>query len=227
VRAYHSAAAPQFPQLAAKTYAAHRVWKGSTREEVKFRPLGSNRKESRRAAREIWDHALRFERQTSRTSVDAFGRQHRQGKVGRMGLMVLRALLFKFLNHSSGRLDPSWEAIAVEAIVSRSSVYRALGKLKDCGILSWVKRCSESYDDSRYVLEQETNAYGVSPAASWRGYRAPPEAPPPDPDTWGAAPSLPALGLTRGDSAGRMNLALDGSGSALGAALASLGRRRL
>lgn len=228
MRAFHSAAAPQFPHLAQKTYAAHPVWKDSARGDVKFSPLGSNRKESRRAAREIFDHALRFERQTSRTKIDAFGRRHHQGKIGRMGLLVLRALLFKFLNHTSGRLDPSWDTIAEEAIVSRSSVYRALVKLKAVGVLSWIKRCSEAMEDGRYILTQESSAYGVSPASCWKGYRPPPEAPPPDPATWGASPPLPALAVQAGDGSPRIQMMLEGAPpGSLGASLAGLGRRRL
>ena len=84
MRAFHSPAAPQFPHLAQKTYAAHPVWKDSARAEVKFSPLGGNRKESRRAAADIFFHARRFERQTARTRIDAFGRRHSQGKLGRM-----------------------------------------------------------------------------------------------------------------------------------------------
>lgn len=228
MRAFHTSAAPQFPHLAAKTYAAHPVWKDSARGDVKFLPLGANRKESRRAAREIFDHALRFERQTARTNVDAFGRIHRQGVIGRMGLMVLRALLFKFLNHTSGRLDPSWDSIAHEAIVSRSSVYRALVKLKAAGLLSWIRRCSEAMEDGRYILTQESSAYGISPASCWKGYRPPPEAPPPDPVTWGAAPPLPALAILAGDGKARIQMLLEGAPpGSLAASIAGLGRRRL
>lgn len=227
MRAFHTTAAPQFPSIAGKTYAAHPVWKDSARAEVKFSPLASNREDSRRRAREIWDHARAFERRTRKTRVDAFGRRHTQGAIGRMGLLVLQAMLFKFINHTSGRLDPSAEAIGAEAIISRASVRRGLNSLKAAGILSWVRRCRESYDDSRYVLEQETNAYGIAAPSCWKGYRPPPDAPPPDPASWGATPPLPALGVQAGDGARRMVTALEGAGDPLAGALARLGRRRL
>lgn len=193
MRAFHTTAAPQFPVIAGKTYSRYCVWKDSARAEVKFSPLGADRKSSRRAAREIFEHARSFERRTATTRVDAFGRRHHQGVLGRMGLMVLQAMLFKFINHSSGRLDPSYDALAAEAIISRRSVARALERLRDAGIVSWVRRCSESYDDSRYVLEQDTNAYGISAPGCWKGYKAPPAPPPPAPESWGATPALPAL----------------------------------
>ena len=58
---------------------------------------------------------------------------------------------------------------------------------------NWVRRCAETWRDGRYVLEQETNAYAVLPASQWRGYREPPEAPPPAPGTWGDHPVMPSL----------------------------------
>ena len=42
------------------------------------------------------------------------------------------------------------------------------------------------------MLEQETNAYAVLPASQWRGYKEPPEPPPPMPGTWGDHPPLPS-----------------------------------
>jgi len=187
---------PNLPGFATgKTYSKYCVWKDSARTEVKFHPLGSNRKESRRAAADIFFHARRLERQTARMRVDAYGRRHCQGVLGRMGLLVLNALLFDFLNHSSGRLDPSYDAIASAAIVSRRSVARALERLRDAGILSWVRRCSESMDENRYVLAQDTNAYGISKPGQWKGYKPPPAAPTPAPETWGASPALPPLAL--------------------------------
>lgn len=221
MRAYNSAAAPQFFHLAAKTYAAHPVWKGSTTADVKFSPI------SKKDAVRIFHHARRFERQTATTRVDAFGHRHFQGKVSRMGLLVLHSLLFDFLNYKSGRLDPCYQSIAAAACVSRASVHRALVKLKACGILNWVRRCSGTMDEKRFVLEQDSNAYAVTPATQWKGYSAPPEAPPPDPAAWGAAPPLPALGILAGDGAQRMQQVLEGGGGdKLAAALARLGRVR-
>ena len=68
---------------------------------------------------------------------------------------------------------------------------RPLARLRDLGILNWVRRCAEHWRDGRFVLEQETNAYAVLPESQWRGYR-PPQEPPaaPWPEAWGA-PALP------------------------------------
>jgi hypothetical protein len=52
------------------------------------------------------------------------------------------------------------------------------------GPCNWVRRCSEKWQDGRYVLEQDTNAYAVLPSSQWHGYKEPPEAPPPAAGTW-------------------------------------------
>jgi DNA-binding transcriptional regulator YhcF (GntR family) len=76
---------------------------------------------------------------------------------------VLHALVFDFLNHRTGRLDPSYAAIAAKAGVCVRTVASALQRLKALGILNWMRRCAESWRDGRFVLEQETNAYAVLP----------------------------------------------------------------
>lgn len=163
--------------------APHPVWAGSTRLPVKFAPL------AKKLAVKIYHDARRFERQTRNGMSE--GCIIRQGKLGLSGLSVLHALLFDFLNYNSGRLDPSYAAIADKACVSMRTVARCIKRLRDAGVLNWVRRCSESYDDRRYVLSQDTNAYGVVPSSQWRGYRAPPEMPSPQPGTWGDPPPRP------------------------------------
>ena len=96
-------------------------------------------------------------------------------------LQVLHALIFDFLNHRTGRLDPSYAAIARKANVCERTVATALARLRELGILHWVRRCAESWRDGRFVLEQETNAYAVLPESQWRGYRPPQEPPAPAP----------------------------------------------
>jgi len=55
--------------------------------------------------------------------------------------------------------------------------------------VTWLRRCAEDWVDGRFVLRQQTNAYGVLPASQWRGY-APPAAPPaPFAGSWGDLPS--------------------------------------
>jgi hypothetical protein len=56
------------------------------------------------------------------------------------------------------------------------TVATALARLRELGILNWVRRCAERWADGRFVLEQETNAYAVLPESQWQGYRPPPEA---------------------------------------------------
>jgi hypothetical protein len=172
---------PAFAGVAQKTYAAWPVWSDSTTKEIKYQPL------PRKAATRLWHRARDFDRQTRR-------KDHHGGAVGHSALQVLHALIFDFLNYASGRLDPSYAAIARKANVCQRTVATAIQRLKALGILNWVRRCAESRrEDGRFVLEQETNAYAVLPALQWRGYREPPEAPPPAPGTWGDHPPLPSL----------------------------------
>ena len=86
---------------------------------------------------------------------------------------------------ASGRLDPSHAAIARKANVCERTVATSLKRLRELGILNWVRRCAQSWQDGRFVLEQDTNAYAVLPATQWRGYRPPAEPPAPAPGTWG------------------------------------------
>ena len=156
-----------------KTYAPSPVWSGSVAGPVKFRPL------PRREAARLFHRARAFERQTR-----APGKQ--DGALGRNGLAVLHALVFDFLNHRTGRLDPGYRAIAHAAAISVRSVARGLRKLKEAGVLNWLRRCSATVDEAgRFALAQETNAYSVSPSSQWNGYRKPP--PPPVPK-WDAHP---------------------------------------
>jgi hypothetical protein len=162
-----------------KTYAAWPVWSDSTTKEIRFQPM------PKKAAVRLYHRARDFDRQ-SHTE----GRHG--GAVGHAALQVLHALIFDFLNFRSGRLDPSYAAIARAANVCERTVATAIKRLRELGILNWVRRCAESWREGRFVLEQETNAYAVLPATQWHGYRPPPECPLPAPDTWGAHPPLPS-----------------------------------
>lgn len=205
-----AAALPGFPQV--QTFAPHPVWKGSFAGEVKFAPLDETPQLSKKKAAQIFRHARRLEKQTAITRVDAFGKRHTQGCIGRCGMAVLYALLFDFLNHRCGRLDPCLATLAAAAGVSLATVKRALARLKAAGVVNWVRRCYATKQDSRFVLEQDSNAYAVLPWSGWRGYRAPPEAGPPDPEAWGAAPPMPAASaqalelLRAGDRRGAVRL---------------------
>ena len=203
---------------APKTYAAWPVWHDSTTKEVKFQPR------KKKEAAKLWHKARDFERQTRQP-----GKQ--DGAIGRNGILILQSLLFDFLNYVSGALYPSYAAIAEKSGVSLSSVYRGLNKLRDAGVLHWVRRCKEDYIDGRFTLRQESNAYAVLPSSQWNGFSEPPPAPPPAAGTWGDHPPMPSgLDLAsivrrEGGSLSAQIAALEGDdGDPLARALAGLGR---
>ena len=202
------------PGLGVASRALWPVWRDSTRKEVRFQPL------PKRQAVKLYHHARRLERQTR-----AHNRQ--DGAIGRNGLLALHALLFDFMHYASGRLDPSIKAIARAANISESSVKRGLVKLKAAGVVTWLRRCAEDWIGGRFVLRQQTNAYGVLPASQWRGY-APPTAPPaPFARSWGDCPPLPdpLTSACQEASVAAMARVLDGDPhDGLAAALGRLGR---
>lgn len=211
--------APSLPGFALpKSYAAWPVWSGSTRKEVRFAPM------PRRIATRLWHRARDFDRQTRVPGKHG-------GAIGHSALQVLHTLIFDFLNYTSGRLDPSYAAIARKANVCARTVATALQRLRHLGILNWVRRCAEGFKDGRFVLEQETNAYVILPATQWCGYRAPEEAPPPAAGTWGDHPPLPSLlaqaafERAQGASLSQLAAVLDGDPTdELAASLARLAR---
>src|ERR1700693_2886750 len=149
---------PNLPGFAPpKTYAAWPVWSGSTTAEIRFAPVPKER---------AW-YIYRKLREWNRS--DAKGRY--TGLVGSAALRVAESLLFDFLNFASGRLDPSYEGIAQKTHLGRSTVAVALKRLKQLGVIQWVKRCStHRAEDGRLERRQETNAYGVLPPSQWRGF---------------------------------------------------------
>jgi hypothetical protein len=171
---------PGFTGEGPKTRAAWPVWSDSTTKEIRFQRM------PKKVATRIYHRARDFDRKTNKP--DCHG-----GAVGHAALKVLESLLFDFLNYASGRLDPSYAAIARKANLCQRTVGTALARLKELGILNWVRRCAETWQDGRFVLEQETNAYAVLPPSQWRGYKEPPEPPPPMPGTWGDHPPLPSV----------------------------------
>jgi hypothetical protein len=210
----HLALPLPIPALDAATRAPWPVWSGSVAKPVRFAPM------AKKAAVKLWHRARDFDRGTHQPGKHG-------GAVGPTALAVLHALVFDFLNHRIGRLDPSYAAIAAKAGVCVRTVATALARLKALGILNWVRRCAESWQDGRFVLEQETNAYAVLPESQWRGYRPPPEPPAPWPDTWGATPPLPsalAQAALEGDLAGKVHMLGSDPKDSLAAALARLGR---
>ena len=170
---------PGFP-APPQTYAAWPVWSDSTTTPIRFAPM------AKKAAVKLWHRARDFDRGTHQPGKHG-------GSVGPTALAVLHALIFDFLNHRTGRLDPSYAAIARKAGVCVRTVATALQRLRELGILNWVRRCAESWRDGRFVLEQETNAYAVLPETGWRGYRPAQEPPAPAPGTWGEPAPMPSV----------------------------------
>jgi len=169
---------PPLPIPMPETRAPWPVWSGSTAEEIRFQPM------PKKAAVQLWHRARDFDRQTRRE-------HHHGGAVGPAALQVLHTLIFDFLNFKTGRLDPGYAAIARAANVCERTVATAIQRLRELGILNWVRRCAESWRDGRKVREQQTNAYAVLPATQWHGFRPPQDPPAPAPGTWGDHPPLP------------------------------------
>jgi hypothetical protein len=214
-------ALPALPRFAGpKTYAAWPVWRDSTTSEVKFQRL------PKKEAARRWHKAKRFDRQTHLPGKHG-------GAIGPTALEVLRVLLFEFLEYATGRLDPSYDAIAAKAGLCRRSVAEALRRLRDLGLLYWQRRARpEPEEDGGFRLVQETNAYASLPPSHWKGYHEPPPAPAPEPGTWGDHPPLPnqiaqaAEEIADQPEAHRTVLALLDAdpGDPLAAALARFGR---
>lgn len=194
----------------------------SVRGDVKFQPI------TRKQAFEIWNRAREWERASRLPG-------KRGGLIGFVGMRVLDALLWHFLDRKTGRLDPSYEQIARVAAVGRSAVADALQRLKQLRLVNWVRRCSQRFINGVFTLEQDTNAYAILPPTQWLFYTParPTEPPPPDPGTWGDHPPLPDL-LTQaqqdrkdGGSIGAALavLELDPTGEPLAAAIARLFRK--
>lgn len=197
-----NAVQPQlFGSTLVRSRSPYRCHHGGTTKPVRFASM------TKRQAGDIMHRAREFERSTRR-----FGRQ--DGRVTRNGLAVLQTLLFDFLNFRSGRLDPSHAAIARKAGIAERSVRRGLAALKACGIVNWLQRLVEDFEDGVFVLRQETNAYAVLAMSAWIGFRTRPAAPPPDRGTWGDHPPLPSV-ITQAVQAAREGGSITGQIAAL------------
>src|ERR1700759_2279997 len=157
--------------LTEQTYAPHPVWSGSTSKPVQFTPL------PKKVAMRLWRYAREFDRQTKEKGCHG-------GAVGHTGLQVLHSLIFDFLNFATAR----------KANLCERAVADALKRLHGLGILTWVRRCAESWQDGRYVRRQQTNAYATLPSTGWWGFSPPRDEPlAPHPDTWGKPPAMHSI----------------------------------
>ena len=169
---------PGFDSLRPKTYAAWPVWTGSTTDQIKWPKVI-------KAAVLDWYHKAR----NWNALKQAAGRYG--GTLGSSALRVLECLAFDFQNYRTGRLDPSYEGIAAKTGLSRSAVAVALRRLRLLRLIHWQQRSAHDWRDGKFQLRQITNAYMLLSPSYWRGLDAPPDAPPPDPGTWGDHPPLP------------------------------------
>jgi hypothetical protein len=177
-----SAALPFIADLRNGTsYASWQVWSGSTTKAAHFVPM------PKKVAIRIYHKAVEWNRRGKLAGCHG-------GLIGSHVLHVLHTLIFDFLNHATGRLDPSYNAIQRRTRLCRQTVAKALARLKQLGIINWIRRCREDHDEhGRFVLRQETNAYAILPETQWRNFMDIDMPEPPHPATWGATPPLPSL----------------------------------
>lgn len=187
------------------------VWSDSVQKEVEFRPIPKEQ------VRKWLDGLELLEGQTRKPG-------HQNGAVTAMGLKVAYALRKHFLNWKTGQLTPSYKMIARAANISERSVHRGLVKLKACGALDWIRRCTKSVVQGVFRLEQVSSAYFIKAKSFLRGLRKPAECPEPYPEELGLAPAQPDAGETEAAAHAELKAAgrAEGEGwEALAAALES------
>jgi len=163
------------------SYASWPVWSGSTTKDARFVPM------PKKAAIRVYHKAVEWNRRGK------LARCH-GGMIGSHVLLVLHSLIFDFLNHKTGRLDPSYSTLQRATRLCRQTIATALARLKQLGIIHWIRRCREDRDEfGRFILRQETNAYAILPPTQWRNYTNTDMPEPPHPTAWGACPPLPSL----------------------------------
>jgi Fe2+ or Zn2+ uptake regulation protein len=145
----------------AKSRAPWPVWKGASEaRELPSRPI------TKREALEIWSQANQLEDVTRKPG-------KREGRIGRSALLVLNVMLFKRHHWKTGRLDPSYDTLARDAHMCRSTVYRALNKLRAVGIIERIRRCyRDTKDDGSFCLRQDTNQYHFNLPSLWKSFKA-------------------------------------------------------
>jgi DNA-binding MarR family transcriptional regulator len=105
----------------------------------------------------------------------------KNGVLGYTGIRVLEALL-EFVDYRTGRLEPSYVAIAKKAALSISAVADALKRLADAGFLVVQRRCEPTGNEGPGPrLRQITNAYRLELSQlAAKTLRTAPPAPMPD-----------------------------------------------
>ena len=109
------------------------------------------------------------------------GRQN--GSISRIGVQLLRAMLFKFLGRD-GRLFPSYDALMRATGLTRKSVANAIARLERVGIVRVVRRIVRRHITRRSPITgerevivttcQTSNAYGLTNPTGGAALCAPP-----------------------------------------------------
>jgi predicted transcriptional regulator len=98
-------------------------------EEANCRPITYEERQK------IWQDAVELETATRKPGCQ-------NGAIGKAGLVLLRSLLFDFLNMKTGACFPSVRALQerLQPWFSRAAIFRALNRLEAAGVLTRVSR---------------------------------------------------------------------------------------
>lgn len=135
----------------------HRYTRTQRGQEGRFwQPIDRRSRSRLIAAAERYDRVHRIAHRTARN-----GREN--GTIGHVGLEVLRALLFDFLDCRTGRLDPAIATIAAKIGRSIAAVAEALKRLKAHGFLEWLRRYVPTGQAGLRgpQVQQTSNAYRI------------------------------------------------------------------
>jgi hypothetical protein len=101
----------------------------------------------------------------------------RNGQLGYIGLAILRALMFGFLNHRHGLCCPSYRALQDKTGLCRQSIANGLARLELAGVLVIVRRIVRTRvnrtspitgEPESYVgTVQTTSLYSLHPPGAW------------------------------------------------------------
>ena len=107
------------------SYAAYPVWSGGTTKDAHFVPL------AKKAAIRLYHKAVQWNRRGKLSG-------HHGGVSGSHVLLVLHSLIFDFLNHKTGRLDPSYDTLQRATRLCRQTVAKSLARLKSLCTINWI-----------------------------------------------------------------------------------------
>lgn len=116
--------------------------------------------------RDLREHSIPLDRNQAarilylaeRLEVSTKAKGRRNGCLGAIGLAVLRVLLLRFQNRTTGVCCPSYGAIQRATGLCRQAVTDALDRLAGAGIIQWVRRLVRDGRGCR----QASNVYRIS-----------------------------------------------------------------